>query len=1759
VGNYVVSEVLGQDHNTLLVRAQQGDRNVLLRRPVREYPTLEDLARLEYGGEVLQGLSLPGVVRLLGVERLSGSVVHVLEDFGGGPLRRLLDTRRLMPAEALDIARKLAQTLGELHQLGLIHKAVEPFNILVHPETREVQLLGFDIASRVTRDTVVATSPRRMEGSLAYLSPEQTGRMNRAVDYRTDFYSLGVTLYEMLVGQVPFRAAEPLGVVHGHIAVAPVPPHILRPEVPLSASTVVLKLLAKNAEDRYQSAFGLVADLSECLERLSGAGEADSFMPGRHDVSATFRLPQKLYGREQEVGTLVAAFERATAGGCEAVLVSGYSGVGKSALVNEIHKPIVRLHGSFSSGKFDQLQNAPYSALIQAFQGLIRERLAESGEVVAALKARLAEALGPNGQVILEVIPELELITGPQPPVTPLGPTETQNRFKLVFQQFVGALATEEHPLAIFLDDLQWADSASLGLIDSLLRDGAVRHLLLIGAYRDNEVHGAHPLALMLTQLRKGQARVSEIALSPLGLADVTGLLSDLVDRPPDAQLGALAELVFQKTEGNPFFVNQFLTSLYERKLLIFNAAAGQWRWNLEHIRREGITANVAQLMAEKIQRLPQATQRALQLAACVGNTFELAMLAVVCEQGARETAADVWTAVREGLVLPIGDAYKYVSVDPDAGHGWDERAHYQFLHDRVQEAAYSLISEGSRQQVHLKLGRLLLANTPEDRLEARIFDIVNQLNLAVELITDPAERRRLAELNLQAARKAKDSTAYTSAERYLRVGVSLLPAEPFQTNYPLAFGLYRQLAECDYVLGRHDEADAGFDRLLHEARSSHDKLDLVMLKFALYMSRGRHMDGLAVGVEGMRLYGVDVDLGPGLGAQVEAELKMLQALMETRTVASLAQLPASSAPEDLERGMLMFQVQGLGAYANPSLFQLLSLKMVRLAIERGAVPGSSIGFMTYAMWSGVAFGDFATSHEFGLAAMALSERLDTPPMRALVTNFYGIYVRPWRAAMSTCLPYLESAYTRYLETGAVFMTAVAAMHIVMARHFQNAELSPTHEYAMRQFEFLHRLRQPDQAVITACFIREMRALMRGPRSLEREEWLRQEVLREKLAHFPLALMHLRLCFLREAYFFQDWEAALGHAKLLEQSVALFFGDPAEAEYRLYHALVLAALPRPATPEETGARRQAMTAHLEKLRHWARYCPENFLARAVLVEAELARLEGNEKAGELYDQAIELAGAHGLVRLQGLANELATRFYLAGGRRKLAQGYLLDAHYLYARWGAMGLVAELRLRYPGLLPRWEPGAWGQDGTPASLDLASVLKASQAISEAIVLEELLKKLMSTLLESAGAQRGVLWVKGDSEAVVEARKVGDGEVLVQLASSEAPEAADSIVRYVERTRKPVVLGDAAHEGPFQKDAYVARTRAKSLLCIPVLKQKKLVALLYLENPLVTEAFTEERCRVLELLAAQAAISLENAKLYDTLDHRVKERTEALRQSNEDLSQTLQRLREMQQRLVVQEKLASLGTLTSGIAHEIRNPLNFITNFAESLVGLTDEMLEELQSHGTQLGVGFMGYLSSMARDLKATAGRIQEHGQRADGIVRSMLEHSRTGSSELREVALNTLVRDYARLAYQGFSSQDPALQVELQTELDASVGTLLLTPQEMGRVVLNLLNNAFYALKEKRRKDPLFQPKVRIQTRVVEGGVELRIWDNGTGISAAQRNRIFEPFFTTKAPGEGVGLGLSISYDIVVRANGGAIHLQSEEGAFTEFIIQLPRR
>jgi predicted ATPase/signal transduction histidine kinase len=1766
-------EVLGADASWTLVADHREDGPVLLRRSSKEYPDPDELARLRYGYEnSLRLADVPGVSRVRGLERVGNGLVLVMDDEGARPLRALLDGGPLSIEAALDIAARIARVLGELHGRNVVHKWLTPASILVHPQTREVRLTSFDLASRLDHERPTLVSPSRIAGALAYVSPEQTGRMNRGVDYRSDFYALGVNLYEMLTGRVPFQSSDPLTLIHGHIAVPPPPPRELRPEIPPGVADVLMKLLAKNAEDRYQSAFGAAADLKACLAELAATGTVAHFEAGKSDVCAVFRVPQKLYGRDAQRAVLISAFEGAASGVPAVVLVSGPSGLGKSALVNELQRPIVERRGYFAAGKFDQLANAPYAALIHAFRQLFRELLLESDAQVDALRRALSEALGANTRVIADVIPEVEQLLGPQPAVAPVIPAEAQNRFNAAFSAFVGVFARPEHPLALLLDDLQWADASTLALLQRLLRDAGGRHLLIIGAFRDGEVRAGDPLALSLAAIREGKTAVSEISLTRLSEASVADMVADALGMRDRAEVAELAAIVADRTDGNPFFVRQLLGALSERGLVAFDPAIGRFRWSLEKVREAAVTDDMASLLAARLQRVSARTQELLRLAASIGGEFDLATLAFVSGQPARVAAADLWGAVGEGLIVPFGDAYKYVPSDapPDSARPSHDTT-YAFLHDRVREAAYAMIPEAERPGTHLRIGRVLLQHTAASERGERLFEIVNQLVRGVALIDDAGERLELSRLCLAAGMKAKAATAYASAQGYLVAGMELLPGGGWEGEYDLAFALYRERAECDYILGRFDEAEAEFAALLDRSRSLRERSEIQILRMALYQAKGDFPASIRAGRDGLALHGVTVPPDEELPAALTREGEALKLLLAGRPAADIAGAPEATSEDDKVFARLCANAIIYGSYGKPQLLQLLSMLLVRHSLDRGNSAGSALGYASYGMRLGGAMGDYVTAQEVGLAGLALSERLDDLPMQSIVQFYFGNFLNPWRRHAKTSFPHLERAYAGCRDTGSILYAAVSLMQITLIGFLTGEELGAHRERAAQSFELAFRLNDMDRAHFIGVFQWAMALLADGRVPEGAPAWMNREQLLEKLAHYKSAVAVIHTCDLQHAYLFRDFPRARAAARLAEAHAPFVFGHIVESELRFYAALLSAALLESAAEDERAALQTTVDTCLGKLRLWAENCPENFLHKRLLIEAELSRVSGADaEAADLYDRAIAAAAASEYVQNQALGSELAGRFYLARGRRRTAQAYLSDARHAWLRWGAGAKVAQLDDELGELLPRGDAQAQGgaSGGGAMGLDIATVLKATQAISGEIVLDELLRKLMSTVLENAGAQRGLLILKegsGDDQRgqlVVEASPGGDGSEAV-LRRGEAGGAVDypeSIVHRVERTRERVILGDAANEGPFRADAYVQRSGARSVLCMPVVKQKKLVGVLYLENKLVTHAFTPERCELLDLVAAQAAISLENALLYETLDQRVRDRTRELRASNEELSLTLDRLKQTQKQLVMQEKLASLGVLTSGIAHEIRNPLNFVNNFAESSIGLAQELSDEIAAQRARLAPEAGAAIDDIVEQLSQNVSKITEHGKRADGIVKAMLELSRQGAGEKRPVDLNALVGEYVKLDQQSSKGRAGALAIETQIEesYDGERPSVEVVPDDLGRVVMNLVNNARYAAAAKRRRlGEAFTPVVRVETRVLGDQVELRVRDNGDGVPAAVRDRIFNPFFTTKPTGEGTGLGLSMAFEIVQSA-GGTLECETEEGQYAEFIVRLPQ-
>jgi predicted ATPase/signal transduction histidine kinase len=1390
--------------------------------------------------------------------------------------------------------------------------------------------------------------------------------------------------------------------------------------------------------------------------------------------------------------------------------------------------------------------------MIEAFQGLIRELLSEDESRLSPLRKRLQEALGSSGRVMIELIPELALLVGEQPEVPGLGPTEARNRFNLVFQRFVQVFARREHPLALYLDDLQWADAASLGLIRALLEDPGARHLLIIGAHRDDAGGGAQALSSPLAELRKAQAPLTEIALRPLDLREVRRLLVDTLGCPDDPAVEPLAGLVHDRAGGNPFFVNQLVTWFHARGLFTFSSRARRWEWSLPRLEAASAAVSLASLMMDRIGRLSGPSKHLVRLSACLGPSFDLATLAVLGESTAAFAAAELEGAIESGLVLPIGDEYKYLPTEP-------RLIRYQLVHEQAREAAYAQIPAEDVAALHLRIGRLLLASLSEAERAARIFEIVTQLDPGVDLLTDVAERDQVARLDLLAAEHAYSATAYQVALVRLQIATRLLGADSWQREPELTLAIHLLRAGCEHLLGHVEAALTSLEAALDGTTRSAEKARIHALQASIHASRGDHEAALRASDAALARSGVEVPPPDQLDAACAAARAKLAKGLSGRPIADLVRLAEATDSAARARAALLARSLIEREFPDLRLSSLLSTRLVNDSLEHGVSPGSSMGYVTVALTQAATTEDPEAAHALGLVALGLASRLDDVELRARVELRFSAFVNPWHRALRTSYPFLERSYTALLESGSPGGAGIAAAQSLFLALLGGDELQALQERAQRHHDAQTRLGHADNAGLMACFLRATTLLIRGAIPPEHEAEIGEATVTARLTGDVAARFTHELLEMIVAFLAGDTDRALALSTRAAAHVHAVAGHLAEAEFRFFRALLTAALLPTSTLEERSLRLALLEEDRAKIAAWAGGCPENFGYKHHLVRAEEARVRGdNEAAMALYDQAIEGAAEQEVTHHQALAGELAARFYLARGRAKIARGYLTEARHAYLRWGAVARVAALDTQHSELLgrPSLDVRSGGEGPSGAAHD--TVFQACLAISGELVLDELLRKLMSTVLDQAGAQRGLLWLAGDHEIIVEAGG-GASSILVSDATlDDRSDLSRAIVRCVERTRESVVLGDAANTGQFRSDPHVATARPKSILCVPILSRQQLVGVLYLENNLVVSAFTPERCRVVERLAAQAAVSLANARLHDTLDSRVKLRTQELSSSNDELSLTLRRLKDTQKQLIVQEKLASLGALTSGIAHEIKNPLNFINNFAELSVELTGDLLQEIDGQSARLDPDSVAAIREIIGDLRQNSAKIHEHGRRADEVVRAMLGHARGGGGERREVSVNALLAEYTSLAYQGFRSQDTAFNVSIETSYDPAVGNMLLPSQEIGRVFLNLINNACYAARAQRlRLGERFSPTIRVATKSLGDRVEIRVRDNGAGIPPSVRDKIFNPFFTTKPASDGTGLGLSISHEIV-ETNGGTLAFETAEGMYTEFIVTLPR-
>ncbi|CAB3739632.1 AAA family ATPase [Paraburkholderia rhynchosiae] len=1459
------TQILWEDGERIFcrVRALAGNDSVLIVRAAGERPSAATLDRLAHEFALKDQLNGAWAVRPMKLVRENGRTLLVLADPGGEPLERLIGTSIAVEV-VLHLAARIVAALGKLHQRGLVHKDLKPPHILIGCTDGQVRLTGFGIASRLPRERQLPEPPETIAGTLAYMAPEQTGRMNRSIDSRSDLYAFGVTLYQMLTGTLPFVAADPMEWVHCHLARKPPPPHTLVETIPPPVSELVMKLLVKTPEERYQTAAAVERDLWRCLKDWQRLRRINAFPLGEHDTPDRLLIPEKLYGRVREVKTLVAAFDRVVSGGTpELVLISGYSGIGKSAVVNELHKVLVPSRGLFASGKFDQYKrDIPYSTLVQAFRGLVRPLLGKHEPEMAIWRDALMKALTADAWLMTELIPELKLIIGDQPPVPELEPLQAQRRFQLAFRRFIGVFARREHPLALFLDDLQWLDAATLDLLEDLLTRSDLQYVMLIGAYRNNEVDAAHPLMRRLQAIRNARARLDEIALAPLAHEHVQQLVAEAL-RCERERAAPLAHLVHEKTAGNPFFVIQFLHALADEGLLTFDHDRASWRWDLPHIRGRGYTDNVVDLMVAKLIRLPNETMRALQRLACLGNTASIEMLSKVLENSQHETQALLLPAVDQQLIDQFKGAYR-------------------FAHDRVQEAAYSLIPEHSRAEAHFRIGQLLTAQTPADKREETIFEIVSQLNRGAALVASQEEREQLAEFNLIAGQRAKASTAYASALTYLIAGVELLQNDCWERRHELIFALELSRAECEFLTGRLSVAEERLAMLSSRATTTVEQAHVTCLRMDVYLTLDRSGRAVEVCLDHLRQVGIDWLAHPEENA-AQREYENIRSRLAGRTIEALIDVPLMTDRASLATADVLSKLLRPAWFFDANLASLTICKVISLSLERGNCDASCFAYVMFPRIAGPRFGDYQAGFEFGKLGFDLVEHRGLKRFEAVTYLCFALYVVRWTKHVRVSSEMLRRAFEAATRIGDLPSGAYTCCHIVSDLLFAGEPLLAVEHEAQQGLAFAAKARfglAVDNLTMQLALIRMLRGSTLKFSRLDYGEFneLRTEQHLSSNPALATAACWYWIRKLQARYLAGDQAGAMDAASMAQPLLWSCSSHLEESEYHFYGALVRAADCDRAPAGERQQHQDAIAAHYRQLTVWATNCPENFGNRATLVGAEMARLEDRDvDAMQLYEEAILSARANGFVHNEALANELASRFYATHGFDRIARLYLNDARRGYQRWGADGKVRQLDELYPHFREEKEraPGPNSTIGAPIEhLDLATVIKVSQAVSGEVVLDRLIDTIMRTALEQAGAERGLLILPDTAEQRIAAEARTDGDkprVQLRDVPVSAMAMPESILYHVLRTRESVILDDAAVEPAFAMDPYLSKHRTRSVLCLPLMTQAKLIGVLYLENNLITRAFAPARTAVLRLLASLAATSLEKTRLYRDLAER------------------------------------------------------------------------------------------------------------------------------------------------------------------------------------------------------------------------------------------------------------------------------------------------
>ena len=1790
IKDYTIREMIAEGRHTIIFRAKRksDQRSVIIKLLKTESIIPKNVEQLTHEYDMLTKLHSAHVIKAFELLPIQNSLLLVMEDPEAETLSALIEEDDLDLLNSLEIAILIADAMGDIHHQHIIHKDLKPPNILVNKDKTEIKVIDFGIATQLSREVQQTLNPEQIEGSIAYMSPEQTGRMNRSLDFRTDIYSLGVTLYHLFTKKLPFNADSTLELIHLHIAQQPIPPMEVNPNIPKVLSDIILKCMSKEPEHRYHSAYGLKYDLQKFHSSLLETSEIPEFKIGERDVFDHFHIPEKLFGRQKELNFINQCFNEVLGGEKILLALSGYSGVGKTSLVLEAQKNIASKNGRFISAKYDQFKrNIPYYALIQAFQGLIHQLLGETDEELQKWREKILDAVGSNAQVIADVIPDIKLIIGEPPPIEKLPTQDNANRFNYVMANFLKAFLHPNKPLVIFIDDFQWVDEPSLKLLELFFVDKTVKNLFFIISYRDNEVSTFHPLMIALREITAEGGKVITLQVPPLTEQTVQEIIQDAFYGPPK-QTEQLAKLLFKKTQGNPFFTLQLLRHLYEEELFYFDKERGYWMAKLDAISMTNVSDNVVDLMIAKLKSLPDDVARLLTIGSTIENRFDLGLLSLVLDIPEKKIIHLLEVASQEDLIIQERDTRSLKAKDLVLGS-----ITYRFVHDRIQQAAYGLLTDTEKKKMHQTIGNSLLENTPAEKLQEKCINIVNHLNQGDISNLTLQEKERLVKLNLMAGLKAKESVAHIPAIQYLTKGIELLPENSWDNNYETAMELHENLALCLSISGGAKQAEAHFELCLNKARTNIEKTriyrDLIVLSSQL-QDYDKCFD---LGLKALRLLGFDYNLHPSKFSLIKDLIK-LKIKNYFNRIEDLEKKPLLTD----EKYPLIFEILQALIYpsfvtGNKTLFLKNALTVIDLSLTHGITRHTPAGLATYALVLGSEMlKDYEKSSIYGKTALNIVQRFPKTLEIGGVTYMYYAFIHRWKNSLRTSSLPLRQNFRVLLEAGGGSVTAANAVYIGLISLVTGEKLELVLETTIEMLQEIKKFSSTSEE-FSAMVHREVCAALKGltqdptdPRPLE----LTDELLNATSSNQNLLyLLRYDVWHMVLLYLFGRYEEALMIGKKVLTKTDNY---PNWIEWHIFfffHCLTLAATLQ--TSETKPENWKLLQSEYKKLERWAKASPINYAHYEKIVKAEMGRIQNDEKAVALYEDAIASARKSECTQDIAIVYELLGKYYQGKDLHEMTSFFLHKALEYYTLWGADAKCLDFKNTYAEFLTletlslspfttKYMPfltttastkttvssTTSSQSGTTkrtesrsadGDFDVDALIDSSQALSKEIVLEKLMESLMHVLIVNAGADKAFLILFENKKAHVYSQIFLSQKYSPLLTpipiEQKSDELSTGIIKYVTRTNTELLLNNATEEGNFRYDPYVLNKKPKSILCIPLIQKGVLSGVLYLENNATTGAFTPKRLRLLSLLSSQMAISIENAQFYGKLESKVQERTKELQQRNQELQQALQTIRNVQEQMIQQEKLASLGLLTSGIAHELKNPLNFVINFAQLAREHVKELNDELKRTAP-----LSKHVQETFADIQQTLEKVDVHGKRADGIIKGMLMHAHQGSGHAEQIDINALVDQAFNLTYQSYRKKDAQFNLTLDKQYDDQLRHSLGFPSDLIRVFINIFDNACYASLEKTKKAPPgYLSQIQIKTEHVGDTAVITIRDNGPGIPQKVIDKIFLPFFTTKPTGSGTGLGLSIVYDIITKQHGGSIEVKSEPGEFTEFILTLP--